>query len=149
MSYPAKNPRIRFARKYVPEPNSGCWTWLGFVNRRGYGRFFNGNTLVQAHRFSYEQYHGSIPEGCELDHLCRNTGCVNPAHLEAVSHRINILRGTSPAAQRARKHHCDHGHSFTPENTYTDSKNRRSCRQCHLLTEQKRRQRQRSENVTL
>jgi hypothetical protein len=114
--------------KYIPEPMSGCWLWIGSLNKDGYGTY-NGFT---AHNFMFRRAGREIPEGLELDHLCRVRCCVNPDHLEAVTHKVNVLRGISPAAFHAKKTHCVHGHSFT--NAYvtrgTGGRLRRECREC-------------------
>jgi hypothetical protein len=89
---------------------------------------------------AYELAIGPIPEGLTIDHLCRNRGCVNPAHLEAVTNRTNLLRGDGIAALNARKTHCKRGHEFTPENTYVWREGTRACRACHTAQEQARRQ---------
>lgn len=89
-----------------------CWTWHGALNAYGYGRFQQG----MAHRVSYELSVGAIPEGLVLDHLCRNTVCVNPAHLEPVTIGENVLRGVNPPAVNARKTHCIRGHLLSPDN---------------------------------
>ena len=96
-----------------PEPNTGCWLWLGKINRQGYGRFFIDWKEVQAHRACYEFYRGQIPHGLTLDHLCRNRWCVNPDHLEPVSFGVNVLRGIGVGAQNAKKTHCSKGHALT------------------------------------
>jgi hypothetical protein len=83
-----------------------------------------------AHRLAYELFVGPIPEGQTIDHLCRNRPCVNPGHLEVVDMRTNLLRGSSPTAQNARKTHCKHGHEFTPENTALKQGRYRICRTC-------------------
>jgi len=73
------------------DPVTGCWNWLKAKSPAGYGRF--GSTPLYAHRASYECFKGSIPTGLQIDHLCRNRGCINPAHLEAVTSRENTMRG--------------------------------------------------------
>lgn len=94
-----------------------CWIWEGTRGQRGlYGYHYQGETesprIIGAHRYSYLLAHGSIPDNTEIDHLCRVTLCVNPHHLEAVTHRENILRGESPAAHHARKERCRCGSDF-------------------------------------
>lgn len=78
---------------------NGCWLWSGHKDQKGYGRFYWKGLNEYAHRWAYEYFVGAVPVGLELDHLCRNRGCVNPAHLEAVTHRVNVARGTSPSAK--------------------------------------------------
>ena len=108
------DPRLpeRFWAKVEPEPNTGCWLWTASLSSGGYGQFMirPSPKPERAHRLAYETLVGPIPEGLELDHLCRVRSCCNPSHLEAVTHRENVLRGTSPYASAARKTHCDHGH---------------------------------------
>lgn len=82
----------KFDRHWIPEPNSGCWLWLGASNENGYGLITRGKRTVKAHRFSYERANGPIATKLEIDHLCRNKCCVNPAHLEAVTHGENRRR---------------------------------------------------------
>jgi hypothetical protein len=104
--------------KCIPEPNSGCWIWLGTTvgstPTKLYGRVFWYNKkkkrseLRVAHAVFYEQYVGKIPKGKNLDHLCRNPACVNPDHLEPVTHIINCRR-SGPAT----KTHCKHGHPYS------------------------------------
>jgi hypothetical protein len=79
----------RFKQKAVPA-ESGCWTWTGEINHKGYGRIWNGRRQESAHRFSYELHHGPIPEGLEVGHLCHNRCCVNPDHLEAMTRQKNL-----------------------------------------------------------
>lgn len=103
-----------------------CWSWAGTINWKGYGRF-SGQA---SHRVAYELMVGPIPGGLVIDHLCRNRACVNPAHMEPVSNRENILRSpVAVTAVNARKERCDHGHAYTPENTVT-SRLGRACRKC-------------------
>lgn len=88
--------------------------------------------MMRAHRFAYELHKGPIPKGLEIDHLCRNTLCVNPNHLEAVTHRENVRRGTSPTARNAMKSECKRGHPLDEKNTYLDGTGRK-CKKCLQL----------------
>lgn len=95
--------------------DNGCWNWTGAKDNKGYGKIVK----LLAHRVSYATFIGDIDNNKELDHLCRNTICINPKHLEAVTHRENILRSpTAACAVNARKTHCKNGHKYTLENTY-------------------------------
>ncbi len=130
-----------------PEPNSGCWLWTASVYPSGYGQIvLPQQQHKHAHRLSYEYFVGPIPEGLDLDHLCRVRSCVNPKHLEPVSRSENIRRGLAPgmgAARNLAKTHCPHGHEYTEKNTYIgknpSGKPNRNCRECsRIRTEQKR-----------
>lgn len=133
-----------FDSLYIPEPNSGCWLWMGSISRAGYGWLNYGGLSVYAHRFSYIRKHGSIPAQCYLDHLCRVHCCVNPSHLEAVSPRTNSLRGIGPkkiGELQSGKSHCKNGHIFDEENTrwMPGKKGRpyRACRSCARRNQQR------------
>ena len=76
---------------------SGCWVWLRALNWNGYGLIRHRGRQLRAHRFAYELYVGPIPPALTLDHLCRDRGCVNPAHLEPVTRAENVLRGRGPS----------------------------------------------------
>lgn len=99
----------------TPMTFTDCWYWLGSKKQtRGliYGTYWDGTRNRPAHVGVYESEVGNIPQGMELDHLCRNTLCVNPKHLEPVSHRVNVLRGQSPGALNAKKTHGPCGHVY-------------------------------------
>ncbi len=125
----------RFESKAIRTVN-GCWEWQGAM-REGYGVILVDGRLKPAHQVSYELYVGPIPEGKELDHLCRNHPCVRPRHLEPVTRSENILRGNGPEVTRRRHKavtHCPKGHEYTPENTYLYKHPKgytlRDCRAC-------------------
>lgn len=112
-----------------------CWEWSGQKNERGYGRSSvfradGGVSSTLVHRVAYELAAGAVPDGYEIDHLCRNRACVNPAHLEAVSHAENTLRGTSPSSVNARRVLCLHGHPLEGRNLLVTKKGHRACREC-------------------
>ncbi len=117
-----------------PEPNSGCWLWLGYLHPAGYGRIVNPDgTTTGAHRAIYEELVRLIPDGLQLDHLCRVRCCVNPQHLEPVTCGENIRRGET-GKNNGDKTHCKYGHEYTPANTVI-SKDGRSCRTCRNLAQ--------------
>lgn len=124
----------RFWTKVDRRGPDECWPWLDSTAPRGYGRFWDGHRQQQAHRAAYELLVGPIPDGLQIDHLCRNRGCVNPAHLEPVTQRENVLRGIGPTANNAGKTHCKRGHEYTPENTGWQQETR-FCRTCRRLTD--------------
>lgn len=118
----------RFRRQYTVAGN-GCWLW-NHPMANGYGAIHVDGKRRWAHRFGYELLVGPIPEGLTLDHLCRTPACVNPEHLEPVTHAENVRRGVAPTAQNARKTHCKYGHPFSAENTYHLGPSKRYCRTC-------------------
>lgn len=121
----------RFTGKTMPVTESGCHLWIGATDKDGYGKFcVNGNNALRAHRVSYELFKGPIPNGTEIDHLCRVHCCVNPNHLEAVPHRVNVLRGVGASARNINKTHCPHGHIYDAANTHIDKEQSRHCRAC-------------------
>lgn len=115
-----------------------CWLWRGAKDGQGYAEFFFDCRQLAAHRLIYEALVGPIPAGLTIDHLCRNRACVNPAHLEPVSNRVNILRGEGITAQQARQTHCKNGHAFDLFNTRWETKGSRKCRICEREYERNR-----------
>lgn len=99
-----------------------------------YGAFRADGRIVRAHRYAWEQAHGPIPDGLELDHRCRRRDCVNVAHLEVTDHRTNTLRSTAPTAINARKTRCPAGHPYDATNTLRDRNGHRRCRTCRRAT---------------
>lgn len=136
---PPARPAIERFNEKVRREEGGCWIWLASANPRGYGHLRVGNRLVTAHRYAYEMFVGAIPHGYDVDHLCRNRRCVNPDHLEAVTHKENVLRGEGVAAKQSRATRCVRGHEFTPRNTRI-SRGKRVCRECERLRAIRRRQ---------
>ena len=128
--------RERFETKVERIPFHSCWEWIGY-RASGYGKFFVGNKklgtarMCSAHRLLYEHEVGPVPRGLELDHLCRNRGCVNPAHLEPVTREENFRRGRGGKHQR-EKSHCSKGHEYSELNTLVrPGTGWRVCRECN------------------
>lgn len=116
---------------------TACLVWTGPKTSDGYAADWSTGRQIRAHRLTFNSEYGHFPMGVP-DHLCRVTLCVNASHLEDVTNRENILRGTSPAAVNARKTHCKSGHEFTPENTRISSRGgERVCRTCNREANQR------------
>ncbi len=129
-----------------------CWIWTRSLNGSGYARIYVNRRLVRAHRFAYEYHIKNIPEGLDLDHLCRNRACVNPNHLEPVTRKVNLNRGSQVKGNpNAAKTHCKNGHPLSGDNLYLVPGNTKSgvfrrCRACERVRQHakyiKRRDRQ-------
>lgn len=130
----------QIARRFVAKlaPGDNCWLWTGHIDKQGYARLRGAGgrnaPVLYAHRFSYEFFVAPVPLGLTIDHLCRIRHCVNPAHLEPVTQRENMLRGESPGARAVRRGTCQQGHTYdyvTPSGTHR-------CRQCDNATSRRR-----------
>lgn len=110
-----------------------CWPWTGVPSRAGYGTFIVGKRgrRQNAHRWIWEQINGPASSKLHLDHLCRNKLCVNPTHMELVTHAENLRRGKHTSYQ-AMKTHCKRGHPFDEANTYV-KKTGRACKACSRM----------------
>jgi len=146
-----RTPLQRFWAKVAIDPETGCWLWQGAscpqptnpANRYGYISAGARRSML-VHRFAYETFRGPIADGLTIDHLCRTTLCANPDHLEPVPHLVNVQRGLlqkHPVTVAAAERHCVRGHWMGETNTYTDSRARTRCRECHAQRMRRFRQR--------
>lgn len=126
-----------------------CWAWQAHIDTNGYGTYnatHEGVRYTKAHRFSYALEHGEVDESLDLDHTCHDPEtckppclhrrCVNPRHLEAVSHRENMAR--SAQGSLARRTHCDNGHPLSGDNLIIRKGGARRCRECKQARERAR-----------
>ena len=109
--------------------DNGCWRWQKSL-RHGYAQIWAHGRVDIGHRVSYSEFVGPIPAGLTIDHKCRVTDCVNPEHLEPVTHQENVRRGMAVAGINARKTECHRGHAFTPANTQIRKNGSRLCLTC-------------------
>jgi hypothetical protein len=140
------------AMSHIEPQADGCWLWTGSTQKNGYGTIHvcreNGKVIVgRAHRVVYELLAGPIPEGLDLDHLCRVRKCVNPKHLEPVTRSVNLKRGVGGEVARASKAlitHCPSGHPYSGENLYVTNDGKRTCRTCRSAASRAYKQRKRA-----
>lgn len=137
-----KSVEERFLEKVVRSPVTGCWLWRGCQNHRnGYPHFRVNGKMVLARRWAYEHYRGPIPAGLVCSHDRRRRRCVNPAHVELVTHSVSTLRGRLPELARQRqlsKTHCPQGHTYAGDNLYVHpGTGSRYCRKCRVVAVRK------------
>ena len=116
----------RIESRLRADPVTGCWLWVGATNRKGYGKVAYEGRDRLVHCVVYEVLVGPIPDGLQLDHLCRTKACANPAHLEPVTNRVNGERWSESIT------HCPAGHERNDKNTHVETDGSRKCRICHL-----------------
>ena len=131
-----------------------CWLWIGATNHLGYGQLWDVDTkrVDMAHRVSVRMSGREIPDGWEVDHLCRIPSCVNPEHLEPVTHAVNMERAPASAIQFQRaKTHCPQGHEYTPDNIYKKTNSSggisRECRACKADAQRRYRAKKRARRL--
>lgn len=129
--WPTRTTHERLDEQTYYDPNTGCWLWLG-GGTHGYGSIKVAGRARYTHILTYELEIGPVPDGFELDHICRTTRCRSPYHLEPVTHRVNILRGDrrGMGAAERRRTHCPRGHPYSGDNLVNRKNGARGCRAC-------------------
>jgi len=126
----------RLFSRMMPEPNSGCWLWIGGTNQQGYGQITVRGHTVRTHRLVWElSRRETVPAGLDVLHTCDTRSCVNPVHLFLGTHTQNMRDASRKGRLRVRgtlmnATHCEKGHERTPKNTYR-WRSERHCRPCH------------------
>lgn len=137
-----------YARVKLPDEN-GCMRWHGSHTHDGYAQFRSRRAgHMYAHRYAYELMVGPIPEGLQLDHLCKVRDCCTPDHLEPVTHAENTRRsdaGKTVGARMRAKTHCPRNHPYDEENTHINKKGARNCKECRRTSSRERMRRKREE----
>lgn len=132
----------RFWRQVNGDSAATCWTWTGTTDKDGYGKFVECGQWIASHRFAYEALRAEIPAGLQIDHLCRNRACVNPWHMEPVTHRVNQWRRASRTGEPLHSTtHCPSGHELNALNLYISPEGGRTCRPCNRAVQSRRKAR--------
>lgn len=124
---------LDYLRSRCVVTENGCWLWQGCISDGRYGSLKYKGRIRRAHCVTYELSVGPVPDNLELDHTCKVTTCINPEHLEPVTHKVNVQRGDLKhvsGKRYAAQTHCIHGHPYEPHNLYLDKKGHKSCRTC-------------------
>ena len=124
----------RFWDRVKVDELTKCWNWQGTKQQSGYGHFKENGKTVLVHRFAYEVNKGKIPKELTVDHLCKNTSCVNPEHMELVTRGVNTLRGNGITSQNTKKTHCPYGHELRSDNLVPNVLIRDGFRNCLMCT---------------
>lgn len=109
---------------------NGCWLWRAYRTKDGYGHFSIADRMLEAHRVAWELDRGAIPAGLEIDHICKNPSCVNPQHMELVTHAENLRRGDGWGGKHFKKQTCIHGHAMRRVFLPGAKRHRRICDEC-------------------
>jgi hypothetical protein len=131
----------RLEKYSIPEPNSGCHLWLAALSTDGYAQLSVQGRNRNAHIVAYELAKGPVPDGMQIDHLCRLHCCVNPDHLEAVTGSENVRRGLGPTVTRARLRMdvlCPHGHTDVVWYIRKNGKRQKECLTCQAIRKRAR-----------
>ncbi len=146
----SKTDSLKFWEKVnIPDSLDGCWLWTAYIYDFGYGLFHATERKTVAHKWSYELMKGPVPDRLELDHLCRVRHCVNPDHLEAVTHLENVRRGDA-GKNMSIKTHCPQGHPYSGDNLRISIRQHgksRICRTCQRDSTARFKERRRNETV--
>jgi HNH endonuclease len=135
--------RKRFAAKWQLNTETGCWDWTACKDKHRYGRFYAGSRVQGAHRVAFAFVNGDIPAEMRIVHICNRLCCVNPSHLQAVTHAqsMRIIVSRDGIDHNANKTHCPKGHPYDPENTYLGPRgNGRTYRHCRICKRARRKQ---------
>lgn len=130
-----RNLEDRFWEKVDRRGDDECWPWMAYTSQNGYGRIGDCNSMLYAHRVSYELLVGPIPEGLVIDHLCKTKQCVNPAHMEPVSRAENTRRNDAPMHILRRANRCARGHDLLVTGYVRPDGKGRVCRTCQKMRE--------------